>query len=121
MADQAQDVVRTRRLEVVDSDGKARASIDVDDKNAVSLKLYKPGGTVPASAVATLPDGSSTLVLNRDGGKAAVLLTASPDGLYGLVLVDQNGVPRVYVALTADGAPTVSVLDGDQQSVWKAP
>lgn len=111
-------VLRARRLEIVDDQGRVRAAIAADrDPNegdaTVGLELLDEDG----SARAWLADmgGAAQLGLALDGNQVAVLQSISHhDGTstVALVLCDATGRPVVRWAVQSDGTYSASV-DGE--------
>jgi hypothetical protein len=83
------DVVRTKRVEVVDERGKVRAELR------------------------TMADGSPALLLGGtdDGGR--VYLTVTADGVPRLRLADKDGKPRADLDVSEDGSPGLALEDKD--------
>jgi len=119
MSEQVAEVIRVRQLEVVDSEGNTRAEMHVDDKEAVALQMLGVDGKV-LSALSVLPDGSTTLNLNSQNRKASVLVTSAPEGLLGLVLLDEEQRQRAAVLYTREHGPAVRVHDEAGKVVWSA-
>jgi hypothetical protein len=105
------DVVRARRLEVVDVAGEIRAVPYVDPEGGSGLDLRDPSGQVRASLNLT-PGGRPGLVLNWATGKFGALLLLGPGGAPGLDLSDAAGNTRAALSLAADGSSGLVLMDG---------
>lgn len=115
----ASAVVRTRRLEIVDNNGRVRAVLAADrdpyedDVTVIGLELLDEDG----SARAWLVDvgGVAQLALALGGDQVAVLESVSHDdgtSTAALVLCDASGRPVMRWAVQSDGSYAISV-DGE--------
>ena len=91
-----EEVVRARRFEAVDAEGKLRATL------------------------AVAADGAPALRLNGPDGKTRAELRVTENGWAALVLRDDDGKPRAVVNVNA-GLPAVVLRDHDGKAVWDAP
>jgi hypothetical protein len=98
---QVSDVVRTRHLEVVDADGRVRASITVHPANP---DVRMPDGT-------TQEDSVVLRLVNPDGGPGVKLATA-PNNV-GLALIAKQGD---YLQVFGDGVRVTK--DFKQRAAW---
>jgi len=96
------EVVRARRFELVDADGKERAVLRIAAEGTPMLVLWDNNGKVSAG-LGLGPDGSPNLALVDANGKGSVLLSSS-----SLVLFDGNRRYRVTLGLTSNNAPSLS-------------
>jgi hypothetical protein len=111
-------VLRAQRLEIVDDQGRVRASFATnrdpnDGKASVGLELLDEDG----SARAWLVDvgGAAQLALALGGDQVAVLESMSHDdgtSTVSLALCDASGRPVVRWAVQSDGTYSESVDDG---------
>lgn len=112
MAEPGQDhaVIRTRRLEVVDGDGRVRAVLAASEggdsaRAAVGLEIFDAEGSARAW-LTDLGDGVQ-LAIAIDGNQVAVLEAVDgPDGesSTSLVLCDRTGRPVATWYVAADGS-----------------
>jgi len=98
---QVSDVVRTRHLEVVDTDGRVRASITVHPANP---DVRMPDGT-------TQEDSVVLRLVNPDGGPGVKL--ASSQNNVGLALIAKQGD---YLQVFGDGVRVTK--DFKQRAAW---
>jgi hypothetical protein len=114
------DLVRTKRLELVDERGKVRAVLDMAGKAPLGLHLRDAAGNLRASL--DLLGDDPALGLWGAAGKALVSLTTSrlvvADaagmahlGSSKLTLGDAAGKTRASLDLTPDGSPNLSLKD----------
>jgi hypothetical protein len=109
------DVLRAKRLEIVDDEGKVRASLGTDEKGIASLSLFDPSGRLRASLDAEeIPGVASGLGLFDTNGKlrAAVGMDNDPDKSSYLSLLDAEGKTRAQVGLETGGQVWLSILAG---------
>ncbi len=138
-----QDVVRAKRFEVVDDNGKTRGVFEVvpDGKarlmlfdedgntrgtfavarNGVVVGLFDGNGKTRASLGVT-PDGASSLSLSDKHQKPRMSLSLLPDGKSGMVITDGDGKARVKLAVQPDGTPVFGLGEKDEDGatalVW---
>jgi hypothetical protein len=92
-----QEVVRAKRFEVVDDQGKRRAALGLT------------------------ADGSPAFWLYDATGKTRVELHVLPDGSTDLLLYDAAGERRAWLGLTPDGSPYLWLRDTAGKVIWHAP
>jgi hypothetical protein len=121
------EVVRASRFDVIDSEGRTRMQLGVDDRTGPSLILLDEAGSLRA-AMSTL--GGSLLMLYDRTGKVRAQISATDDsagitiigkGMSGgtiisedrlgpaLILTDETGKGRATINLK--GTPNLSLLD----------
>ena len=99
--DGATEVVRAQRLEVVDAGGKLRGWLGVDDDGSATLSLKSESGKAVAQ-LRVASDGSPALGgFQRDGARPRAWLGVSEQGAGGLVLFDREGEPRLDLSVAA--------------------
>ena len=111
-------VLRTRRLEIVDDQGRIRASIAADRDPyegdvTVGLELLDEDGSARAWLVDVC--GTAQLALALGGDQVAVLESISHDdgtSAVALALCDASGRPVVRWAVQSDGTYLASI-DGE--------
>ena len=98
-------VIRARSLEIVDGQGKVRASIQVEPAGPARMadgSVAKDGKIYPETV---------RFRLIRADGRPSVKITTSEEGS-GLTL--GGGIDPTYIVLSADGgAPSLSLADKD--------
>ena len=136
----AAEVVKAKRFEVVDAQGRVRAALGFTEDGKQVLNLSDEAENVRAS-LRLAPDGSPVLGMRDAAGKAQIMLAmtkegqmlgmsdgagnlqaqlfAQSDGQSALILHDQNN-PRAILALESDG-PSLKLYDKDGKVAWKAP
>jgi hypothetical protein len=111
-------VLRARRLEIVDDQGRIRASIAADRDPyegdvTVGLELLDEDGSARAWLVDVC--GAAQLALALGGDQVAVLESIAHDdgtSTVALVLCDSSGRPVVRWAVQSDGTYSTSI-DGE--------
>jgi hypothetical protein len=81
------DLVRTKRLELVDEVGKVRAVLDMTENAPLGLHLHDAAG------------------------KTRVELGLAPDGTPSLKLRDAAGMARTALIVHFEGSPTMGLFD----------
>jgi len=82
-----QPIVRTRGIEIVDSQGHTRISVRVDATDIATLGFMDAQGR-ERMTLAVLPDGSSELALRDPQQRIRLALGALPQGASSLVIRD---------------------------------
>jgi len=142
------EVIRTGRLEIVDSDGNPRIVLAVVDDGRPSLRLFskdrlsiaglmvmKSGGTRlylcgpdsrQRASLTVDTDGSAHLSLwdektSRSDGLPRAGLTVQADGRACLSLADGAGKLRAGLGMSSDSHPSLVIMDENTKPVWRAP
>jgi len=115
-----QELVRTRRLEVVDPGGQVRARIAVLPDSGPTISLIGSDGKACAT-LSTFPDGNPVLNLAGPEGKASIQITLLSGGRPVVAFWDREGKQRVMLALYADGRPVLTFYDQGEHPLWSAP
>jgi len=112
---EATQVVRTRRLEVVDARGKVRGVLTAEEAGGPLLSLYddkeKPLATL------AIVDGGKTIGLTlgrRPGAGDGIVLAVAEDGSKAMLLESKKG--SAAVGIDGAGAPTVELTDNGGSS-----
>jgi hypothetical protein len=72
------EVVRTKRLEIVDNEGKVRAALGTDEDGVASLSMFGASGKLGVSLDASnVPEQSNGLALFDTSGELQVAVGAS--------------------------------------------
>jgi hypothetical protein len=99
------EVVRAKRLEIVDDEGKVRAVLGTDEQGVVSLSIFDASGRLRASLNAEEnPEKASGLGVFDTNGKlrAAVGMGNDPGNGPFFSLYDTDGIPRVLLGMDSD-------------------
>lgn len=110
--------VRTSRLVLVDKAGKSRAVLEVNEEDAVVLRLFDGTGR-PRIAMTANKDMSSLYLYNKDGVFTSALL--SNDGVAGLVLADDKDRLRAGLAVDKKNGSSLHLFDKNEKPVFTAP
>ena len=97
MAEPPAEVVRARRFELVDSEGKVRAALAVDEEGVPGLALSDGDGNVRAA-----------LILGREG-------------IPRLNLLSKTGTVRASLGFGSDWKVQLVLTDANLQAIWSAP
>ena len=103
---QPPDVLRTKRLELVDDEGKVRAVLGTNEDGVTSLSVFDQSQRVRASLEAgEIPEqGSGLSVFDTNGKPRAVVgMHNDPDQDCYLTLLDVDGGHRAIVSFRTDG------------------
>jgi hypothetical protein len=131
------DEVKTRRLVIIDGEGRGRALFTVDDSDRTRLTLTDGDGGTTADLTVT-PGQAASLSLGRADTRAQLAaagetgqlsvaargqrgwLVADPTGS-SLALGNDPGKPQITIATSATQSPSLQLSDRDGNAVWKAP
>lgn len=91
------EVLRARRMEVVDAAGRVRIALTV------------------------LPDGSAALALGDAAGQGRITFNVAPDGSAGLGFQDAAGRSRILLGVAPDGSPGLALGDAAGRMLFRAP
>jgi hypothetical protein len=116
------DVLRARRIEVVDSTGRPRIVLALSPQDgSPGLVLLNEAGRIRVS-LALLPGGASGLVLSDGAGRERISLSVLPSGASGLALLDAAGGTRaMFTLLPSDGSPGLVLFDAAGRVLFRAP
>jgi hypothetical protein len=106
LASETPAVLRGRALEIVDTQGRVRASISV-----FPAETPKDGAKVPETVL---------LRLITERGRPAIKISASEDGGSGMSLAGPTGTRQTYVSIGAKGTETTFKLkneDGKERTL----
>ena len=108
---EVEDVLKVRRLEVVDQNGVPRAVIEILDGGRPSIVLIDNQGAF-RSLLFLSDDGSPNLVQVVDqNGVPRAVIEILDGGRPSIVLIDNQGVFRSLLFLSDDGSPNLVMLD----------
>ena len=100
-----EEVVRTKRLEVVDDEGHVRIVAEVGERGDALLEIADPS-QVPRASLSVEQDGMAALSLNDEAGRRLITLAIRPDSLGLLVrepAPDSEPTVRISLQARADG------------------
>lgn len=103
-------VVRTNRLELVDSQDRIRGVFDCDESGGVGLSLRTADGT-PSVAMKSTADGLATMWLGASDSELFVQLQAGPGHQGDLWIMDPERHNRTVLSVSDSQGPTMSVFN----------
>lgn len=105
------DIIKTREMQLVDSDGNVHARLYLDYPNELQMKVRKvlgsanPSGPIPKFELFDL-NGKAMLSMSiTSDGSAYLQMSGAPE----LELVDFNGNQRMALSLSDEGGPSVGL------------
>jgi len=109
------DVIRTKRVEIVDDNGTVRASLGLSDQNNVYLSMSDTSGTrrVLMSATANF----CGLRLNMSDSTETLSMIVQYDGPI-ISFSDANGVSRMKMHMS-EGYPVISLVRPDGMNIFQ--
>lgn len=105
------DVVRTKRLELVDSAGVTRAELGVTSDGSARLSIRACDESA-AAYMGVSATGTPSVALIDSEGSAYTELTLA-DGLPRIILRGQSSKPRISFGVQKDGRAGIDVLDAE--------
>ena len=125
---QASDRLRTRSLEIVDSQGVVRMVLTTVEGGRPSVSLLDDAGNIRGNlflgdngaASLVLSDRPRIALLDKDS-KVRLVEYLDEAGSPVLAEIDGQGTIRTVVNLDATGKATIGLFDGGGKSVWTAP
>ncbi len=129
-AGKVREEVKTRRLVIVDKEGRSRGKLHMSEYGSLRLDLYDPESVLRASLYLGR-GGSPALNLFDDRGQMRASLGVRSDGFPSLSLYDGEGV-RAVLGRTKLEAPrtdteqerpisSLVLFDKNGNVVWQAP
>ncbi len=106
-------------LEFFDAKGYRRVMLAAG-ADGTSVMLYGPSGTNHAG-LAVASDGEPQFYMLDKNSKVSAILASQPDGGTLLALYPGGGKPRVVMAVLANGAPVLNLIDQKGSAAFKAP
>ena len=103
-------VIRARRIELVNEEGKVRALLAVCDAHKAGLVLMDEAGR-PRLALQTMRDSSPGIYLYDTSSRVRASIGLSAEDAPGLAFLDAENHPRVILSATRDGAPHFGLFD----------
>jgi hypothetical protein len=104
------DVVRARRLEVVDAAGKTRAGLSLGPDGGPRLLLFD-ASEKPRATLSVDSKGSPRLLLSGEAGKTRASLSVGPDGSPRLFLFDASEKLRASLGVESNEGPRLHLYD----------
>jgi hypothetical protein len=109
------EVLRAKRLEIVNDEGAARAALGTDEQGVTSLSVFDASGRVWASLEAgeIAGEGSGLSVFDTTGKPRPIVgMHNDPDKYSYLTLLDTEGKQRAVVNLQTGGQAGLSISAG---------
>jgi len=116
-----QDLVRARKIEVVDGKGKVRLALDVEGPDTASLRLTDAGGRAGVELFYRPESQAGLVVRAPDDGSDRMLFNTEFDGTPYLRLLTKSEQDRVTVLVRPDGSPTLRLVDKAGKTAFEAP
>ena len=102
--------MRAERYYVVDSKGKDRAMLGINNDGSVGLSLHDTKGQM-LSMLGSDPNGTSVLAIYDKKEKMRAMLGVGPDGSAALSFLDANENGRASLEMQADGVSKLHIKD----------
>ncbi|MCC6673202.1 MAG: hypothetical protein IT458_19205 [Planctomycetes bacterium] len=107
-----QDVIRSRRFELLDGDGKVRARLGPGERGETELVVLDPTGRV-RTRMGLNAQQESVLSLHDAEGKTRLALVIDEGSSTQLLLLDPGQKPRLHLAVSQRGAPGILFVHSD--------
>lgn len=109
-------VIRAERFEVVDRDGKLRATLGTGSTGAPGLVLSDglvliDNNGQPRANLGLAADGAPGLMLYDPGLRYRIALDVAPDGAPALALASKEGRTRAELVVPSEGGPSLILYD----------
>ncbi len=112
MSEEIRDVVRAKRFELVNDEGKKRPALFSRRDGAVGLSLVAADGDTQRASLGITSAGTATLKLYDEREILRAAMQAAPAGAQAhFSLADAVGRARVQILLYEDGSAGVSISD----------
>ncbi|MDH3603808.1 MAG: hypothetical protein OEU26_29720 [Candidatus Tectomicrobia bacterium] len=118
-APEVQSVVRAKRVEIVDPEGKLRTSLGITEEGT-GLIVYDPDGKV-VLLLGISPTDTRGLVVFDPEKALRILLGISVDGLAFARLRSAQSQSHITLVTSADTEPKIEIKNRQDQVVWSAP
>ena len=119
-----QEVVRAKRFELVDAEGRVRIEIGmggVDRRwQTPGVRLLDQKGNVRAT-LEVYPQGHPNLTLRDEKGEVRAMLALAFDDSPVIWMYDEKGKTRAVGGLGSDGSPILTLRDKEGEAIWSAP
>ena len=112
------DVLKLRRLVIVDEAGKERISATAYPGVASALTLTDSNGK-PRIALSTTPDGKATIGHIDENGKTRFSSSTDPNGVAGFSISDANEDMRISVSTSPGGTASILIIDSSGEVSWQ--
>ena len=117
--DEVKDVLRARKIELVDDDGKTRVSIRLDKDGNSNMQFIDDKGQVRVSVGAS-DKGPASISLSDCDGQTRVSAMVAENGSSYLFMYDRQGVTRVQVETGSTDITTVILGGKDKKPLFKS-
>ncbi len=113
------EVIRAKRFELVDADGRVRAALGLGRGQPV-LAFADTGGKARV-LLALSDDGTPGLGLADGDGEVRAVLRVRGDGSPSLELREEHEQTRATLEVSGDGDAMLRLFDKDGEAIWSAP
>ncbi len=115
------EVLRARRIEVVDTTGRPRMVLALSPQDgSPALVMLNAAGRTRVS-LAILPRGASGLVVSDAAGRERISLSSVPSGGAGLALLNVTGGTRAMFTTLPSGPPVLVLYNAEGGVLFQAP
>lgn len=114
-----QDVVKTREIQLVDGEGKARIRLGLDDSDNATMQFLDSHEIVRVK-VGCETKGPASIALSDSDGEARVVAMVAENGSSYLFMYDKQGVTRVQVETGSADITTVILGGKNKKPLLKA-
>lgn len=104
------EVIKTKRLEIVDDEGESRAVLGKDDDQLIGLTLYDQ--TIERLKLKVRPNGNPEVILYDSDGKLRLKLFVNKRGEPKILLSDGYDNNIVKLAVSEDDESILELRDG---------
>jgi hypothetical protein len=114
------EVGRAAALEFLDSGGRPRIVIAVNEADAAVVSLVDPI-TGDQLVLDVGPNRGSAISLRDGSSRSGLLLTTDKSGVAALGFMDKEGSPVVQLGVDPDGSGMFTLLSKDGRKLFEAP
>ena len=111
-SEDVQEVVRARRLEIVNSAGTVQAAIYTEENGNVAMQMRDVDGRPRVDIIAGA-QGMTFITLHDGKGYERLIASVMADGNVAISLQDEVGDPRLFLSSHSQG-DTQAVLSNDK-------
>jgi hypothetical protein len=113
------DVIRAKRIEITDSEGKTRMILATGHgSGGPVIVLLDSAGQMRVQLFVSEDKRGARLMLADEGGNNRVLVGASGDGDVGLSLFNKNDRPHFMVVSNGNAQGAIMFMDEESNPVW---
>jgi len=111
----ADQVVRARKFELVDQQGRVRGVLGDLGFGSVGMSVRDSDGTMRVG-LSVLPDGKAVVSFYTKEGRPGAALGIGPDGNPTMLLARGDGKRQIELAYAADGGARLRMVDTEGQA-----